>query len=150
MPVQPRPVMERLMENVVVNERGCWVFTGAKDPAGYGRIGLGGRGTGTGLTHRVTYEHHHGAVPEGLDLDHLCRNRACCNPEHLEPVTRLVNVNRGLRGKGYGGTHCKRGHEYTPENTGHTKTQRYCRTCHRMADRAAYYRKKNQAAPVAA
>ena len=148
---QPRPVIERLMEKVVTDQNGCWNFMGARGKNdGYGRIGMGPRGSGTGLTHRVVYEHHHGPIPEGLDLDHLCRNRAGCNPEHLEPVTRLVNVNRGLRGKGYGGTHCKRGHEYTPENTVVTKTQRRCRTCQRMRRRAKHHQKKNQATQTAA
>lgn len=113
----------------------CWVWTGAIDPYGYGRIGLGRRGDGVGLTHRVTYEHFIGPISPGLDLDHLCRNRACCNPEHLEPVERIENVARGLRAKGYGErefTHCKRGHPFTPENTIKTTRQRRCRECVRQ------------------
>lgn len=87
------------------------------------------------LTHRVTYTELVGPIPEGLDLDHLCRNRACCNPEHLEPVERVENVRRGLRGPGYGAliTHCKRGHEFAPWNLARSRGEgfRICRSCHR-------------------
>jgi hypothetical protein len=65
-------------------------------PEGYGQIGLGGRGTGLGLAHRVAYELLVGPILEGLHLDHLCRNRKCVNPDHLEPVTPKVNANRGF------------------------------------------------------
>lgn len=71
----------------------CWVWTGALN-TGYGRVHVGpGRRSAYG--HRVLYEMLVGPVPEGLDLDHLCRNRACCNPDHLEPVTRQENLLRG-------------------------------------------------------
>ena len=136
MPVKPTPAIERVLRRCA--ERGeCWEFLGALSQ-GYGVVGRGPRGTGTALTHRVTYEFFVGEVPDGLDLDHLCRNRACCNPWHLEPVTRKVNVARGLRAPGYaaGITHCRNGHEYTEANTyiapraGH----RVCRSC-RLARR---------------
>src|SRR5205807_1016167 len=67
---------------------GCWTWGGAKRN-GYGAIFVDGR---TISTHRFSYEIHHGPIPLGLTLDHLCRNRACINPDHLEPVTRGVNV----------------------------------------------------------
>lgn len=69
----------------------CWEWTGNRE-AGYGRIG-------NRLAYRVMYERERGAVPHGLELDHLCRNRACVNPDHLEPVTRTVNVRRGAKAK---------------------------------------------------
>ena len=131
MPVATRPAIDRVMPRVI-EVGSCWVFTGALSAAGYGVVGAGGRGAGNAFTHRVTYTYFVADVPDGLDLDHLCRNRACCNPWHLEPVTRLENVRRGLRGPGYGPrerTHCKRGHEFTPENTYQGKRQRKCRTC---------------------
>lgn len=143
MPVKPRPAIDRTLARCVETRDGCWEFTGALSQ-GYGVVGAGPRGTGTVLTHRLTYTFFVAEVPAGLDLDHLCRNRACCNPWHLEPVTRFVNANRGLRARGYGfrdRTHCKNGHEYTPESTqislspDGTFKQRRCITCRRARDR---------------
>jgi hypothetical protein len=122
------PAIERTLARCqVVGE--CWIFTGAKNAGGYGVVGIATGRNAT--THRVTYEHFMGDVPAGLDLDHLCRNRACCNPWHLEPVTRAVNANRGLRAKGYRDPHCRRGHEFTPDNTGQDSKGRVCLTCQR-------------------
>jgi hypothetical protein len=132
------------MDRCIEDENGCWVFLGAKSPGGYGVVGIAtGR---NGLTHRVTYEHFVGPVPDGLDLDHLCRNRACCNPWHLEPVTRLVNVNRGLRAKGSLNPTCRGGHTYTDETTGWNKRGRICRIC----ERASSARKRQNRKAVAA
>lgn len=89
--------MERLLERVVRDEQtGCLVWTGPRTRYGYGYIGKeGGRHAGMAHTHKVMWESVNGSVPDGLELDHLCRNRACCEPTHLEPVTHLVNVQRG-------------------------------------------------------
>ena len=126
------PLIVRLMARVE-RDGECWKFTGARNAYGYGVIGVGGRGQGIALTHRVTYEHFIGPIPAGRDLDHLCRNRWCCNPNHLEAVTRQENVARGLRGRGYGPrerTHCKAGHPYAPENTYYRPDgSRRCKTC---------------------
>lgn len=73
---------------------GCWVWQGAKR-GGYGRVKLAGK---TQEAHRVSYEFHIGHIPDGLVLDHLCRNRACINPAHLEPVTQEENIRRGDQG----------------------------------------------------
>jgi hypothetical protein len=87
-----RPVVWRVRARIAVDlVTGCHNFTGAIDRAGYGRVGLGPRGTGIGYTHRVMYEAAKGPIPAGLHIDHLCRNRACCNPAHLEAVTQAVN-----------------------------------------------------------
>lgn len=134
MPAKTLAAIDRLLPRVRTDGE-CWRFTGALSSSGYGVIGRGGRGTGTALTHRVTYEFFIGEVPAGLDLDHLCRNRWCCNPWHVEPVTRLVNVARGMRAPGYGPrerSHCPHGHEYSAENTWlRPDGSRRCKACTR-------------------
>lgn len=113
----------------------CWVWTGSTTKNGYGHIGDGGRrARKTLLVHRVTYEAECGPIPNGLDLDHLCRNRACCRPSHLEPVTKKVNSARG-RHAGREQTHCGQGHEFTGENTYLHGGRRHCRTCRRERQR---------------
>ncbi len=123
-------MIEKFLERVEPEPNsGCWLWIGHVNDNGYGLFHLNGRNV---RAHRFAYEHYRGPVPEGLDLDHLCRNRACCNPDHLEAVTRQINIKRGAIGSK---THCVRGHEFTKENTG-TRTERrhggrYCRACAR-------------------
>lgn len=128
----------------------CWIWLAGKS-GGYGNIYVGGK-CRCRPAHVVAYEATKGPVPEGLILDHLCRNRACVNPDHLEPVTNRVNTMRGVSpaiilhhlGR------CKRGHERTPENTLLRKNPsgngivNSCRICKRMKD-AEYRRKKKLA-----
>jgi hypothetical protein len=134
MAVKPTPAIERCLRRCVEDENGCWIFQGARTE-GYGVLGAGSRSAGLIHAHRLTYAHFVGDVPEGLEIDHLCRNRACCNPWHLEPVTRLVNTARGLR---WHLTHCKNGHEYSPENTRYRPDGvRRCVTCTRASSRRA-------------
>lgn len=81
---------------------GCWLWSGEINSSGYGRISQGNNHCGARvryLAHRVSYELHKGAIPKGMDLDHLCRVRLCVNPAHLEPVTRSENNRRGTLGK---------------------------------------------------
>ncbi len=91
--------------------------------------------------HRYSYETLVGEVPYGLDLDHLCRNRQCVNPQHLEPVTRSVNIKRGLFPSIVGQrqlskTHCPSGHIYNKANTYITSQgKRQCRVCHASRER---------------
>jgi hypothetical protein len=83
-------------------ETGCWQWLLNMSSRGYGRIWADGR---RHTAHRYVYEHFHGPIPEGLELDHLCRNKLCVNPDHLEPVTHIENVRRGaLMGHGHGGS----------------------------------------------
>jgi hypothetical protein len=93
----------------------CLEWTGNKPNGRYGRFRTGGTNAPIVQVHRWLYERWVGPIPEGLVLDHLCRNMVCVNPKHLEPVTVLENTQRGL--KGVLKTHCKYGHEFTPENT---------------------------------
>lgn len=117
----------------------CWIWTGAKAGPGekYGYIRVDGK---TLRAHRFAYEALVGAIPKGLQLDHLCRVRACVRPDHLEPVTNREN---GLRGESFAAqqarrTHCSQGHPYNEENTHHYRGKRYCRTCNRDRRKAEY------------
>lgn len=76
---------------------GCWNFTGTVTPNGYGNVYGGHRGASPIKAHRYFYEHMVGEIPDGMVIDHLCRNTLCVNPEHLEPVTQSENVLRGAR-----------------------------------------------------
>ncbi|NEE06902.1 HNH endonuclease [Streptomyces sp. SID7499] len=131
-----KTLADRFWCKVQRNPDGCWLWTAATFKAtGYGQFREGGRGSRVRTAHRVAYELLVGSVPAGLQLDHLCRNRRCVNPAHLEPVTNREN---GLRGTSFAAvnaakTHCVRGHAFDTDNTltspatGH----RRCRACAR-------------------
>lgn len=114
----------------------CWIWVGSFrksiDCITYGCIKFNYK---TYSSHRFVYEYLVGEIPLGLELDHLCRNPSCVNPDHLEPVTRTVNVRRGNHNNQYKDkTHCKNGHEFTPVNTRIYKREksprRICKICH--------------------
>jgi hypothetical protein len=120
----------------------CWEWTATRSVEGYGRFTDSARRVSAFNAHRWAYEHLRGEIPDGLQLDHLCRNRGCVNPWHCEPVTGRINV---LRGESFAAinatkTHCHRGHEFTPENTYLTRGKRQCRSCCRLADQRYYQR----------
>lgn len=127
---------ERFWSKVTRPEEGCWVWT-AGMYQGYGRFREGGAGSRNVLAHRWVWEQEHGPIPEGLELDHLCRNRACVRLAHLELVTPGINKSRqvGSRWRSTR-THCKQGHEWSAENTrlrrhADGRTTRECRQCDR-------------------
>lgn len=141
------PVLDRLESKIErIPIAGCWMWTGAGDKKGYGRINIDGK---IRLTHRVYYEIMVGKVPDGLELDHLCRNPSCCNPSHLEPVTRKVNTDRGLCAEAHRKRKslirfCKNGHDYTEENTYVDKRgRRSCKECMKLARIRASKRESN-------
>ena len=128
----------------------CWIFTGSLMHSGYGNfIVRNSEGKRIhSVAHRASYEFFVGPIPEGLELDHLCRNRACCNPRHVEPVTRQINLLRGetIPATNSQKTHCKRGHEFTRENTRVWRKMRFCRQCGRLANiRASALKRKVRA-----
>jgi len=138
---QTKPLLERLLAKRSIDPvTGCWNFQGTK-PNGYGQITLGRRGEGIALTHVVAYRAFVGDIPEGLELDHLCRNPACFNPSHLEPVTHQVNIQRGdwphkggmaMAAIRRAQTHCLRGHEFTEDNTRVYDGRRWCKSCDKI------------------
>jgi hypothetical protein len=113
----------------------CWKWLGGKNSQKYGAFFIDGRNW---PAHRISYELVVGEIPEGLVLDHLCRNTSCVNPAHLEPVTNAENV---LRGEGVTAanrrkTHCPMGHPYSEPNTGVSAGKRYCRACRAVRQKA--------------
>ena len=124
---KPRDPSERFFAHVVRGPS-CWTWDGSKRN-GYGLFNIGSNCDGSRRVvsaHRFAYQLRKGPIPDGLTLDHLCRNRSCVNPDHHEPVTAAENVARSARVR----THCKHGHEFTPENTRMYRGARVCRTCH--------------------
>lgn len=128
------PLSERLSRYSEVRPDGCIEWVGARSPDGYGRIAVNRVAVGA---HRVAYELVHGAIPDDLVVDHLCRNRSCINPEHLELVTNRENILRGdgLAAQNARKTHCINGHPLTPENIYGYDGSRECRLCARARAR---------------
>jgi hypothetical protein len=127
---------EKVMAKVSIQSAGyktdCWIWQGRINAFGYGSISPTKYSKSkTTVAHRHVYEEKIGKVPEGKDLDHLCRNRSCVNPEHLEPVSRLENILRGeLVALRVNPDFCKNGHPWVPENRIKSKgNATTCRLC---------------------
>lgn len=139
--------IERLMSKVTKTST-CWLWTGATDSHGYGSFKLTTpEGRFDRGAHRLVWIAFKGEVPEGLVLDHLCRVRHCVNPDHLRVVTQAENTLAGIGPAAINArkTHCKHGHEFTPENTyifPSTGT-RACRECQRRWTRKANAKRKS-------
>ena len=104
------------LSHVHVSPFGCWVWQGARSEQGYGRYHYAGKKR---FAHRVAYTWLNGGIPGGLDLDHLCHNRSCVNPDHLDPVTHQENQYRSRKG------YCSKGHKKERTPSGELK----CRAC---------------------
>lgn len=125
-----KPLEQRIFEKIIKGSDGCWQWMGFTDKAGYARVQQGGRGGTVLYVHRWLYEYYRGRIRKKLELDHLCRNRWCVAPYHLEAVTHQENLRRGGCRYLYGT--CKRGHALTDENTYWTKNGKWqCRQCRR-------------------
>ena len=136
----------RIWNQVQPTPDSCWFWLGPKHTHGYGLTTIDGR---TRYAHRVMYENAIGPIPSGLQIDHLCEEKSCVNPEHLEAVTPYENCVRseGTAKRGATQTHCKRGHEFTAENTYRPSThprRKECRTCKR--NRTNAYKKRRRLA----
>lgn len=140
----PYEYQTRFLRLIRVSETGCWNWTGNTHPKSqYGRFWVS-RHTDR-LAHRLAYEWSGQDIPEGLVIDHLCRNRICVNPSHMQPVTLVENVMRGesVWAVNARKTHCLRGHEFTAENTWISKrNERHCRECTRIRKREARARRR--------
>lgn len=139
-----RPAVDRFAEKIALTDSGCIEWIAGTQGQGYGSF-MKRRNSraehGKIAAHRWSYEYHIGPIPEGLHIDHLCRNRLCVNPDHLEPVTAAVNVARSLGNNSK--THCPANHPYNDSNTYLTpRGHRQCRTCKADAQRNYLAKKK--------
>jgi hypothetical protein len=145
---------ERFTSKFTVSESGCWEWTAFRNESGYGQYVVEKSKPGIapaklGYAHRYAYEQLVGPIPEGLHLDHLCRNPPCCNPDHLEPVTPRENVVRGISPWGVNArkTHCIHGHEFNEQTYIAKNGARKCRPCQlaRVKARKRRLREQRQA-----
>lgn len=132
----PRSLPAKILESIEHDTNGgCWLYSGPLNPGGYGSVFIEKR-AGRLIrepAHRLSYRLFRGEIPEGLQLDHLCRVRCCCNPAHLEPVTARENMLRSNSTAALNArkTHCKNGHEFTSENIYRVVGARVCKACAR-------------------
>lgn len=128
------PVLERLLSHIVIDENGCWIWPRGKTGAGYGQIYLPEHRRD--YCHRVAYIELVGPIADRLVIDHLCRVKACCNPDHLEPVTTAENIRRGKTRS----STCFRGHDLTDPAI--VTPGGHCRPCQRVRSAARDARKR--------
>jgi len=123
-------VIDRFMQKFSVDSNGCWVWTEGRYSSGYGEFWNGERNM---VAHQFAYELFVGPIPDGLEPDHTCRQRACVNPEHLDPVTRRENIARGEShiARQMEQEVCHRGHELSGANLYVHRGHRHCRACRR-------------------
>ena len=143
---RPTNTIYKVLEKLILCQpatldTGCWEWPGWKTNNGYGGVTINRAHC---LVHRIVYEFFLGKIPDGLQVDHLCRNRACANPYHMEIVTTRENVLRGigLSAQNARKTHCHAGHEFSESNTYHYRGQRHCRSCKAATSRGFYLKSR--------
>lgn len=141
---KPKPSVLVFTRHFLIGGPGCWEWTARRTKDGYGQWSNGYRTFGTNRAHRISYEMFVGPIPEGLTIDHVCRNRACVRPDHLEAVTNRENLLRGetLAAANIQKTHCLRGHPFDLFNTGARSDGRSCLECKRLNARRRYHQEK--------
>lgn len=144
----PRPGATRAIQGYVVEESGCWTWTGKRAKRGYGQFE---RAKHAISAHRWYFEQANGPIPAGLVLDHICRNTSCVNPDHLRVVTSKENILFGVSPSAINArkTHCIHGHALTPENTERLlrpdgRWRRRCATCKRTWEQNRIHKKRNR------
>jgi len=143
---------KRFDDKWTIDPSGCWLWTGGKIGQGYGEIVVRKK---TWMAHRLSWELLVGPIPTGLVIDHLCRVRNCINPEHLEPVTDQVNIQRGWNVSARRGPRdaeipfCKRGHDYSKTRRRKMSTGKpFCVECDRDQRKARYDEKTKDKVPI--
>ena len=123
---------QRFWSHVRKDPEGCWTWARKPDDSGYGRFRVGSK---IWYVHVLSYLSEVGPIPEGWEVDHLCRNRACVRPDHLEAVTGYVNMLRGDAPAAQNArkTHCDKGHEFTEDNTIWKGERRNCVACRKVS-----------------
>ncbi len=140
-------VLERFLRKVEVQPLGgigarpCWIWLGARGGHGYGRFKIDGRMV---QAHRFSYRMWIGLIPKGLEIDHLCRNPPCVNPDHIEAVSHKENVRRGRAGANWAAkTHCPKGHPLSGDNLYvDPRGKRCCRLCRRAQNLQYWHRQR--------
>lgn len=148
-----KPILDKFFEKIEITDS-CWIWHGARSEEGYG---LFTAHDGGGNAHRTSYVIFIGEIPDGYQIDHLCRNRSCVNPDHLEPVTPKTNIRRSVPFRDFSHvgnhqrakTHCPKGHEYKEGNfrtylrTGTGKPFKVCIACSREYARISNAKRKS-------
>lgn len=132
--IQFSALPERLRNKIYIEPNsGCWLWVGCADAKGYGQMCRHVlKQPKAYRVHRYVYEFFNGPILKGLECDHLCKTRCCCNPYHIEPVPHTINVRRGIGNANVRKTHCPQGHPY---NGIATSGQRVCHICRSAADK---------------